>query len=317
MYKNTHFVVKSFKEYVLNNLKPTKHQHYYHTHSDFFNHPLDLSHAFLMDNYQIGMHEQEFFEINVITKGKGIHFIGENSTNAKEGDVFIIPPNLSHGYVGGEGFDVFHVIISDSFMIKNLAELQQLPSFFMLFGAEPLMRGKTEKSLHLSLSQKNFSETVTLLKQIASLNDYNDPFECLKRNNLTMVAITALCENYTKDHSLKKQTKTEDLYFMESISFIHGHYFEKITISDLIKLAHLSRTAYIQKFKEILKVPPLTYVTNLRIESSLSMLVNTNLSISEIAFRTGFYDGSHFTKAFEKKLKISPIEYRKKYSKLT
>ncbi len=291
--------------------KPSRHEHYYHTHSDFFNYPLDLVHCFLMENYQIGMHEQEFFEINVITKGSGTHYVGENCTTANVGDVFIIPPNLSHGYNGGQGFDVFHVIISDSFMNKNVADLQQLPAFFILFGAEPLMRGKTEKPLHLRLSQESFDKTVKLLNQIEALKDFKDSYECLLRNNLTMVLILSLCENYTKYVPTEIKMLSQDQAFMNSLSYIHQHYFEKITIADLTKIAHLSRTAYIEKFKKICKIPPSEYITQRRIESASNMLINTNLSISEIAYRTGFYDSSHFTKTFENLLKISPVNFRK------
>ena len=41
------------------------------------------------------------------------------------------------------------------------------------------------------------------------------------------------------------------------------------------------------------------------------MLINTHYSISEIAYRTGFYDKSHFTKTFELETGISPAHYRK------
>ena len=102
----------------MNKLK--NHGHYYYTHSDFFNHSSDLVHAFLMKDYDIGMHEQEFFEINIISRGSGFHYINNNAINANEGDVFIIPPKISHGYVGGEGFDVFHVIMSASISIHSI-----------------------------------------------------------------------------------------------------------------------------------------------------------------------------------------------------
>ena len=106
-----------------------KHAHYYYTHPDFFNNTTDLVHAFIMKDYEIGMHEQEFYEINIITKGVGTHYIGDSRVDATVGDVFIVPPHIEHGYVGGDGFDVFHVIMSDAFMIKYIADLQQLPFF--------------------------------------------------------------------------------------------------------------------------------------------------------------------------------------------
>ena len=81
----------------MNFIKLGNHDHYYHTHSDFFHNSHDLVHAFLMKDYYIGMHEQEFFEINIISRGNGIHYINNNRINANTGDVFIIPPKISHG----------------------------------------------------------------------------------------------------------------------------------------------------------------------------------------------------------------------------
>ncbi len=268
-----------------------------------------------MTDYEIGMHEQEFYEINLITNGKGTHYIGEGHISAKKGDVFIIPPNHSHGYVGGKGFDVFHILISDVFMNKHLADLQQLPSFYTLFGVEPLMRGKTPTPLNLSLNESEFNRTIALLLDINQYSNVDDLFECIKRTNLTMVAIVTLCEAYEKKEPSFKKSMHSDQYFMQSITYIHEHFYEKITISNLADIAHLSRTAYINKFKEICKIPPSAYITKLRIESAMNMLTSTNLSILEIAYRTGFYDASHFTKIFEGYLKTTPQKYRNSKSK--
>ncbi len=292
--------------------KPSNHKHYYYTHSDFFNHSSDLVHAFLMKDYDIGMHEQEFYEINVITNGSGVHFINDNRVSASTGDIFIIPPKISHGYVGGQNFDVFHVILSDGFMNKYVADLQQLPSFYTLFGAEPMMRGKTTSPLHLTLVDESLDAALNILKELARYQQYDDPVECLIRSNFAMVVIGLLCNAYTKNSPKGDSPLGEDRAIMESISFIHARYFEKITIEDLTRIAHISRSSYIKKFKEICKMPPSAYITKIRIDSASVMLLNTTLSISEIAERTGFYDASHFSKAFEGLYHMSPVAYRSK-----
>ena len=295
--------------------KLVNHDHYYYTHSDFFNHPSDLVHAFLMKDYDIGMHEQEFYEINLISNGHGVHYINNNLVPASVGDVFIIPPNVSHGYVGGEGFDVFHIILSDAFMNKHIADLQHLPSFFTLFGAEPLMRGKTKYPLHLTLSKEILNPTLNILLEISRYNDFSDPSECLIRNNLAMASIGLLCNAYSRSNPNLDFSLSEEHAMMESISYIHERYFEKITIEHLFQIAHMSRSSYIKKFKEICKMSPASYITKVRIDSASIMLLNTSLSVSEIAFKNGFYDASHFTKTFENIYGISPVAYRNKRQK--
>lgn len=293
------------------------HDHYYYTHADFFTYTSDLVHAFLMKDYNIGMHEQEFYEINIISRGEGIHYINNNLVSAKEGNVFIIPPQVSHGYVGGNGFDVFHIILSDAFMNKFFADLQHLPSFYKLFGAEPLMRGKTSYPLYLTLSKEQLKPTLNILFEISRYNNFSDPAECLIRNNLAMASIGLLCNAYSMENPNADMTLNEEHAMMESISYIHEKYFEKITIENLLQIAHMSRTSYIKKFKEICKLSPAEYITKIRIESASVMLVNTSLNISEIAYKTGFYDASHFTKAFTNVHHISPTLYRNKNKNAT
>ena len=292
--------------------KLSRHEHYSYIHSDFFKNSLDLIHAFIMEDYSIGMHEQEFYEINVITKGRGVHYINENRVVADVGDVFIIPPKIGHGYIGGRGFDVFHVILSDGFMNKYIADLQQLPSFYTLFGAEPLMRGRTSVPLHLTLSAEKLKKITNILSEIVSSSNYEDPVDCLTRSSLAMVAIGLLCSEYSGSASKSEHLLSDDRALMESISYIHERYFEKITIDDLIRIAHISRSSYIRRFKEICGMAPSAYITKVRLDSASAMLINTTISVSEIAGRTGFYDASHFTKSFENFYGIYPLEYRNK-----
>lgn len=290
--------------------KLENHEHYNHTHEDFFKHPSDMAHAFLMENYSIGMHDQEFYEINVVTDGQGLHYINNNRVNASVGDVFIIPPRISHGYVGAEGFNVFHVILSDDFMNKYIADLQQMPSFYTLFGAEPLMRGKTTNPLHQKLMKDDFADALNVLNDFSRHIKYEDTIDGMIRNNFAMICIGILCNAYTEGSQCADHLLSEDHALMKSISYIHERYFEKITIEDLTRIAHTSRSTYIEKFKEICKMTPSAYLTKIRIEAATGMLLNTNLSISEIAYRTGFYDASHFTKVFTQFHQISPLTYR-------
>jgi AraC-like DNA-binding protein len=104
---------------------------------------------------------------------------------------------------------------------------------------------------------------------------------------------------------------SEDEYFMKSISYIHEHYNEKITLDFLVALSQMSRSSYINKFKQICKMPPLTYLNKIRIKTAKDLILNTDLPITEVAYNTGFYDCSHFTKIFTKECGISPYAIKK------
>ena len=290
------------------------HYHYFYTQDEVFKSGLDNIHAFVMHNYKIGMHVQEFLEINIVINGSGMHFIEDNCLEVGVGDIFIVPQGIRHGYLGNEGFDVFHILIHQRFIDKHSADFHALDSYFDLFRAEPIMRTKSKNPLHLRLSEERFSKIRALLSQMEEYPNTTLASDCLARSGLTMVLIPLLCKAYNESEN--KNLNSNDLlhadeYFMKSISKIHECYNEKLTVTELAKIANLSRSAFVKKFTEICKIPPSDYITKRRLEAAEYMLLNTSLSIGKIAFDVGFYDASHLNKLFLAQKGMSPSTFRK------
>ncbi len=289
---------------------------YYFGNDSTFRNDMDNTHFFVMENYSIGMHKQGFFEINIVTRGKGVHYIEENEIDAEVGDVFIIPPEIEHGYIGDKGFDVYHILINNKFVQKNLTELQMIPGFISLFSVEPMMRASTARSLHLKLAKEQFDDIFEILDKMKAYRGYTTPSNALIATGVLLIVITKLCGIYAENiENGKSSPEVSDNAFMKSIAFIHEKYHEKLEINALAEIAHLSRSTYIRKFIKVCKMPPLEYITAKRIEVAEAMLKNTSFSVVDIAFKTGFYDASHFSKVFIAKNGMSPAVYRKMNSK--
>lgn len=287
---------------------PKNYTYLYYNCKCFFS-PLNITRGFVEKDFIRYMHEQEFYEINIIVKGSGMHYIKGNKVLCKVGDVFIIPPFVPHGYYGGEGFDVYHLILSNDFMNKYRDDLQHIPGFFALFSAEPMMRSNTRTALHLTLNKQQMNKANLYLNTLATFKDYQNSYECLNSSYTTMLFIIYLCELYSSKFSPNKSLSRDEC-FMSTLSYIHEHYQEKISLDYLVKLSRMSRSSYINKFKEICNMPPLAYLASTRIQAAQKLLMESDLSISEIAFRTGFYDASHFTRAFVSYYGLSPVAYK-------
>jgi len=284
---------------------------FYYQSKDTFKSEMDIVHAFPRTDFETGMHMQEFFEINIITRGSGRLYIEDGSVDTRVGDVFVIPPKVSHGFEGGNGFDVFHVLISDKFLNKNMTELQTLPSFFTLFNAEPIMRGNAKSGLHLRLNDSQFQDLNAILTQTLKYRNQKDPFHCFARSGIVMMLISFLCKVYTGNTDASaKMSGESDQAFMRVISYIHEHYSEKISIETLAAIAYLSRSTFIRRFNKICKMSPSDYIIKCRLEAAEYMLMNTSCTLVEIAFKCGFYDASHFSHTFKKIYGVYPIEYR-------
>lgn len=114
-----------------------------------------------------------------------------------------------------------------------------------------------------------------------------------------------LAREYATEH-FSRQIK-------RAVDYILLNYKEKIVLKELADYAGLSPNYLCTLFKKETGETILHYVGKIRIGSSLTLLANTDLSISEVAEKAGFEDGNYFARIFKKQMKISPSEYRKNY----
>jgi len=98
--------------------------------------------------------------------------------------------------------------------------------------------------------------------------------------------------------------------FREMLAFISAHYTEKITLDDIAEAGNVGKTLCATIFKKLASKTPGEYLINYRITESLKLLDDRSLSITEIAFQTGFNSASHFTKTFREMMGCTPNKYR-------
>lgn len=87
------------------------------------------------------------------------------------------------------------------------------------------------------------------------------------------------------------------------------------SIEDLASVAerfHISREHLSRIFTKATGETAVSFLQNCRVEASMNLLLNTDLTISEIAFQCGFQNANYFAKVFRKKLSKSPQDYRTK-----
>ena len=80
------------------------------------------------------------------------------------------------------------------------------------------------------------------------------------------------------------------------------------------KQCNMDKSYFYKLFKAWANVTPNEYRNQLRISSAKSMLKNTNLTIYQIAEKTGFIDPYYFSRIFKNKVGITPLRYRKMFT---
>jgi AraC-like DNA-binding protein len=84
-----------------------------------------------------------------------------------------------------------------------------------------------------------------------------------------------------------------------------------ISLHELARAAGLSRSHFARAFKKTTGLPPHRWLMSQRVERAQEILINSTLSLREVAELTGFADQSHFTRVFTGTVGISPGEWRR------
>jgi AraC-like DNA-binding protein len=114
----------------------------------------------------------------------------------------------------------------------------------------------------------------------------------------------------TSEHSTNGSNGAESVRIWKARNFIHEHFGDELSLSTVAKAAGTSANYLSEKFKEAIGINFVKYVARARYEKAATLLRETDLRVSEIAFASGFQSLSQFNRVFKKFSGKSPTEYR-------
>lgn len=133
----------------------------------------------------------------------------------------------------------------------------------------------------------------------------------VKRLTLQSVVMELMAYIFSKKLPTDKISgqKEKNLAIHSTKEFINKN-FATVTLEMAAENASMSYSHFSRVFKETYKTTFSKYITRLRIEKSLSLLPNTELSITDIAMECGFSNLSHYVKCFKEEKGITPNKFR-------
>ena len=94
------------------------------------------------------------------------------------------------------------------------------------------------------------------------------------------------------------------------------HLSSKINFDVLAKQYHINIHTLRKSFKEIYGVPIYQWFKQYRLEYSMELLRNTDLSIIDIANKVGYSNPSKYSAAFYQLMNMTPQQYRKSFGEI-
>lgn len=94
------------------------------------------------------------------------------------------------------------------------------------------------------------------------------------------------------------------------LTYIQNHYAEPIRLADIAASGAMCRSKCCSLFRNVLQQSPLEFTQNFRIQKSIALLRDTDLSISEIAEACGFSNASYYVECFHRIVGQTPKKYQ-------
>ena len=167
-------------------------------------------------------------------------------------------------------------------------------------------------------AHNNTLTPVIMKLRLASKVNYEDEafikeqfYELLEK---LMIVHRDLYSEIEKLPPVKLSTKTE-LYkrICRAKEFIDSSFTKDLTLESIAKEACLSQYHFLRIFKSVYKKTPHRYLTEKRIEKAMSLLFQTEMSITEICFEIGFESVSSFSWLIKNTFGMSPEALRESY----
>jgi ligand-binding sensor domain-containing protein/AraC-like DNA-binding protein/DNA-binding response OmpR family regulator len=89
----------------------------------------------------------------------------------------------------------------------------------------------------------------------------------------------------------------------------------QISLEEMATAMGMGRVPFYHKVRAITTKTPAEIVRDLRLKHACTLLVNTNINMSELAINVGFMTAENFANIFKDKFGMTPLEYRMKYKK--
>jgi len=177
--------------------------------------------------------------------------------------------------------------------------INELPRFIQIFG---------NKSYEL-----NWMELVTSV--IIQETDSGKPGSDVVSEKLAEVLFIQILRNYLlKNHPAKGfLAALNDYKISNALSLIHKHPNGNWTLGKIARNIGMSRSAFAAKFKALVGLTPMEYITSWRMQVARKLLENKRFSMQYIAEEVGYTSEAAFSRAFKRLYAKNPGALRKTF----
>ena len=267
--------------------------------------PAYLKHNSMEDNFRFSItdHWHDEVEFILVLKGSMKYSVEGQIIRMTEGEAIMVNSRKLHVGLSDDGaaVDTYCIILHPMLLTTS----KYVDETFI----EPIIKNPNLSYLLLS---------PTKLWQYDIIEDLKKIYEAKDKKGGELLIIKYFFDIWNRIYnnvSLKVPENTRNNHHLailkEMISFIHERYKEKITLVDICNAGGVGKTMGTNIFNMYVNKTPGEFLKDYRIQRSIKLLQETDMTITEICYETGFAGASYFAETFKKQMGVSPLNFRK------
>ena len=243
----------------------------------------------------------DFMSVYVAREGRGIHLVDEAPFEVQAGDVYAMGVGMSHRFADSEGLALDTVHFLPSMFSPETQEALSATE-----GLAPLFLGYegAESSRWLRLSPAAHAQAAEMLRDMRREWEVDAPDRALMVQATFLRLLVFLARHH------REVSRSGSRVGSRARALIELRYAEPLRIGDLAASAFLSTGRFTEVFRAEVGCSPREYLGRVRVQAAKRLLLETDLTVSEVAARAGFPDPAYFTRFFRQQTGLSPTEFR-------
>lgn len=260
--------------------------------------------------YPTPWHYHPEYEIVLVTESTGKRFIGDHIMDFKPGNLAFIGSNIPHTYKNDDKYYEEGSSLRAKSIVVHFTEASLGNDFLSLPEARlltPLFErsqngldilGKTNvsvsKKLHDMVSLSGMRQwlcLVDMLQEIAESNEYS--------------LITQTRQVGYNEKESKRLCNVFD--------WIAGNFEKEIRLSEAAEIAQMNENAFSRFFSLRTRKTFSGYVQELRLQKAARLLVENDMTITQVCYECGYNNISNFNRQFLNHYHMNPMKYRKTF----
>ena len=257
----------------------------------------------------VAWHWHPAVECSIVTEGTVHCKIFKNHYILNKNDILFMNGGAVHSFFSSRGGKIKSVIFSPEFLAPEDGSIYQAY-------VEPVLSSSLTHFVMYSKKARAKGIAGCLLECCRDAEQSKDPMQMLKiQGDINLLWQKIYPELIRVSDDIKSADagelpKTTQRRGHLMLDYLHAHYGERILLDDIAQAANVSRREALRCFSACFDTTPIAYLNDYRIEKAKTILSQTEMSITETAFKCGFDNPGYFCKVFRKKAGITPLTFR-------